>query len=151
MKQTRFEWTIPTLTTLALGCITVVACNSGSSSTPPASPSSSSSSTGSASVMVSDPATCSGPSGPFAHVFVTITGVQANVSSNAGDNDSGWINLTPNLSSQPKQIDLLGQANNQCFLATLGDTQQLQAGSYRQIRLILADNSSAVTNNACGT
>ena len=151
MKQTRFQWTIPTLASLALTCITVVACNSGSSSTPPASPSSSSPSTATASVMVSDPATCSGPSGPFAHVFVTITDVQANVSSTAGDNDSGWTDLTPNLSSQPKQIDLLGQANNQCFLATLGDTQQLQAGSYQQIRIILADNSATISNNACGS
>ena len=104
-----------------------------------------------ASVMLSDPATCSGPTGPFAHVFITITDVQANISSSAGDGDSGWTDLTPGLSSQPKQVDLLGQANNQCFLATLGDAQQLQAGSYQQIRLILADNSATLTNNACGS
>ena len=103
-----------------------------------------------ASVMLSDPATCSGPTGPFAHVFVTITDVQANVSSSAGDGDSGWTDLTPSLSSQPKQVDLLGQANNQCFLATLGDAQQLQAGDVSPIRLTLADNSATVTNNACG-
>ena len=101
--------------------------------------------------MLSDPATCSGPTGPFAHVYVTITDVQANISSTAGDSDSGWTDLTPGLSSQPKQVDLLGQANNQCFLATLGDTQQLQAGTYQQIRLILADNSATVANNACGS
>jgi hypothetical protein len=81
---------------------------------------------------------------------VTITDVQVNTSSSAGDNDSGWKDLTPSLSSHPKQIDLLGQANNQCFLATLGDAQQLQAGNYKQIRLILADNNTAVANNACG-
>jgi hypothetical protein len=84
-------------------------------------------------------------------VFVTVTDVQANVSSTAGDNDSGWVDLTPKLSSAPKQVDLLGQANNQCFLATLGDPQQLQAGTYQQIRLILADNSLSLTNNACGS
>ena len=100
-------------------------------------------------VMLSDPATCSGPAGPFAHVYVTITDVQANISSTAGATDSGWTDLTPGLSSQPKQIDLLGQANNQCFLATLGDTQQLQAGNYQQIRLILAGNGVTVANNAC--
>jgi hypothetical protein len=99
--------------------------------------------------MLSDPATCAGPSGPFAHVYVTITDVQANISSSAGDNDSGWTDLTPGLASQPKQIDLLGQANNQCFLATLGATQQLQSGTYQQIRLILADNSASVSNNLC--
>lgn len=103
-----------------------------------------------ANVMLSDPATCNGPTGPFAHVYVTITDVQANISSTAGDNDGGWVDLTPGMSSQPKQIDLFGQANNQCFLATLGDTQQLQAGTYQQIRLILADNGATVANNACG-
>jgi hypothetical protein len=100
--------------------------------------------------MLSDPATCIGPTGPFAHVYITITDVQANVNSTAGDSDSGWTDLTPNLSSQPKQVDLLGQANNQCFLATLGDSQQLQQGNYQQIRLILAANNTTITNNACG-
>jgi hypothetical protein len=99
--------------------------------------------------MLSDPATCAGPTGPYAHVYVAITDVQANTNSSAGDNDSGWNDLTPGLSSAPKQIDLLGQANNQCFLATLGDNQQLQAGNYQQIRLILADNSATIANNLC--
>jgi hypothetical protein len=103
-----------------------------------------------ASVMLSDPATCSGPTGPFAHVYITITDVQANVNSTAGDSDGGWTDLTPSLSSQPKQVDLLGQANNQCFLATLGDSQQLQQGNYQQIRLILAANNSTIANNNCG-
>lgn len=100
-------------------------------------------------VSISDPATCAGPTGPFAHVYVTIVDVQAHTSSTAGDNDPGWTDLTPNLGKQPKQIDLLGQANNQCFLATLGDAQQLQAGNYQQIRLILADNSATIANNLC--
>ncbi|QNI38387.1 DUF4382 domain-containing protein [Edaphobacter sp. 4G125] len=101
-------------------------------------------------VSISDPATCAGPSGPFSHVYVTITDVQANVSSTAGNSDSGWKDLTPNLSKQPQQIDLLGQASNNCFLATLGDVQQLQAGNYQQIRLILADNNTTIANSPCG-
>ncbi len=137
-------WFIAATSALALSGAWMAAC-SGGSSAPAAS------STGSATVMISDPATCSGPTGPFAHVYVTITDVQANVSASAGDNDSGWKDLTPALSSQPKQVDLLGQANNQCFLATLGDTQELQAGQYQQIRMILADNSKAPSNNACGS
>ena len=121
----------------------IVACTASSSST--------TSGAAMVKVMISDPATCAGPDGPFSHVYVTITDVQANVSSSAGANDSGWVDLTPSLSSAPKQIDLLGQANNQCFLATLGDAQQLQAGTYQQIRLILADNSASVANNACSS
>jgi hypothetical protein len=102
-----------------------------------------------ANVVLSDPATCQAPSGPFSHVYVTITDVKASVNANAGDNDSSWVDLTPGLSSAPRQIDLLGQANNQCFLASLGSTSQLQAGNYQQIRVMLADNSVPVANNNC--
>lgn len=102
---------------------------------------------------ISDPATCQAPSGPFSHVYIAVTDVRANVSSTAADNDSSWVDLTPGLSSSPKQIDLLGIANNQCFLASLGSKQELQAGSYQQIRIILAPDSSAssVSGNACGS
>ncbi len=124
----------------------MAACSGGSSTT-----TTSTSAMATVSVMLSDPATCQAPAGPFSHVYVTITDVQANVSSSAGSNDSGWVDLTPNLSKAPQQIDLLGQANNQCFLATLGDSQQLQAGNYQQIRIMLAANSVVVSNNACGT
>jgi hypothetical protein len=145
-KQEKTRLAVLALVGLLLAVIFVVACSGGGSSQTPTP-----TAMASASVMLSDPATCSGPTGPFAHVYITITDVQANVHSTAGDSDSGWTDLTPGLSSQPKQVDLLGQANNQCFLATLGDTQQLQAGKYQQIRLILADNSATVANNACGS
>ena len=115
--------------------------------------SSSSVSSGAPSVVnltVSDPATCSGPQGPFSHIFVTITDVQINASSSAGDNDPGWIDLTPKLSQNPQQVDLLGQANDQCFLASLGSTTELQPGSYQQIRIVLASNGTAVQSNQCG-
>jgi hypothetical protein len=45
--------------------------------------------TGTVSVMLSDPATCATPNGPFSHVYVTVTDVQVHTSSTAGDNDSG--------------------------------------------------------------
>lgn len=89
------------------------------------------------------------PDGPFSHVYVTVTDVVASVNASAGDNDSSFVDLTPGLAAQPKQIDLLGQANNQCFLATLGATQQLQPGNYQQIRIMLADNGATIPNNAC--
>lgn len=103
----------------------------------------------SANVMLSDPATCQAPSGPFSHVYVTITDVKASVNSAAGDNDSSFVDLTPDLAKSPKQIDLLGQANNQCFLASLGATTQLQAGNYQQIRIFLADNNTTISGNNC--
>jgi len=116
-------------------------CNSGSHST--------SSAPAMVNVAVSDPATCSGPQGPFSHIFVTITDVQINASTSAGDNDPGWIDLTPNLAQSPQQVDLLGQANNQCFLAMLGSAMELQPGSYQQIRIVLASDSTAVKASQC--
>jgi len=105
------------------------------------------------SVKVSDPATCMAPNGPFSHVYVTVTDIRAHVNANAGDSDSGWVDLTPSLAKAPQQIDLLGLASDQCFLASMGDAQQLQAGNYQQIRVILADNSSTLVgkSNGCQT
>lgn len=102
-------------------------------------------------VTVSDPATCSAPEGPFSHIYVTITDVQINASANAGDNDPNWIDLTPNLQQSPQQVDLLGQANNQCFLAMLGSAVELQPGTYEQIRIVLANGSVTLASNQCGT
>jgi hypothetical protein len=103
------------------------------------------------SVKLSDPSTCMAPNGPFAHVFVTVTDVKAHVNGSAADNDPGFVDLTPGLSTKPQQIDLLGQASNQCFLASLGSTQQLQPGKYQQIRIILSDNSPSVVNKTLPT
>ena len=105
---------------------------------------------GTVTTMISDPATCATPNGPFSHVYVTITDVKVHTSPTASATDSGWVDLTPNLASTPKQVDLLGLANNQCFLASLGDAQQLQAGTYQQIRIILASDSTSISSNACG-
>lgn len=102
-------------------------------------------------VTVSDPSTCSAPQGPFSHIYVTITDVQINASAQAGDNDPSWIDLTPNLQKSPQQVDLLGQANNQCFLAMLGSAVELQPGTYQQIRIMLADGSVTLANNLCGS
>jgi hypothetical protein len=102
-------------------------------------------------IRVSDPATCSGPKGAFSHIYVTITDLQINGTASAGNNDSGWIDLTPSLSQSPQQVDLLGQASNQCFLATLGATTALQPGSYQQIRIVLAGNATVIANNVCGS
>ncbi len=113
--------------------------------------SSSSPQTGFVNTSVSDPAPCSAPNGPFLHVYVTVTDVKIHASAAAGPNDPGWIDLTPNLTKNgPVQIDLLNEPANECFLAMLGSNTELQAGNYQQIRIMLADNASALTGaNAC--
>ncbi|MGE5112978.1 MAG: DUF4382 domain-containing protein [Acidobacteriaceae bacterium] len=120
----------------------LVACSNGGGSA---------STTGKVTVSLSDPPTCASPNGPFDSVFVTIQDVQIHQSASAGPNDSGWVDLTPNLKNSPQQVDLLGIANNQCFLATLGSNTDLQAGSYQQIRVILS-NTPPVSgaSNPCG-
>lgn len=100
-------------------------------------------------VTLSDPATCIAPNGPFSAVYVTISDVQAHVSSTAEANDSGWVDLTPGLSTAPKQVELLGLSTNQCLLVTLGDNMELQAGNYQQIRLILAASSANIPGDMC--
>ena len=137
-------WMLAGSAVVALFALVAVGCGNSS-----AAPVTATSGAATASVMLSDPATCQSPNGPFAHVYVTITDVKASVNSGAGDNDSSFVDLTPSLSAKPMQIDLLGQANNQCFLASLGATTQLQAGNYQQIRIFLADNSATVSGNAC--
>jgi len=94
-------------------------------------------------VHMSDPTTCSGPSGAFSAVWVTISDVRIHTSGSAGPNDAGWVDLTPNLGNAPMQVNLLGIPDNTCFLATLGAVTEIQPGTYQQIRLILADNSQA--------
>jgi len=129
---------------LALTGAIVVGCSSGSSST-------TTSGTAKVSVMLSDPSTCMAPNGPYQHVYVTVTDIKASTNATASDSDSSWVDLAPSLAAAPQQIDLLGLANNQCFLATLGDALELQPGNYQQIRVILADDSAAskIKNNAC--
>jgi len=131
---------------LFVGCMTF-GCNSGSNT--PSTPQVTTVKT-----TISDPAACQAPNGQYAHVYVTVTDVQASTNGNAGAGDSSFVDLTPTLKAgAPMQIDLLGQANNNCFLASLGSTTELPAGNYQQIRIMLAPDSAAgsVSQNACGS
>jgi hypothetical protein len=138
----------------AFFCVVAVVCVIGlilSACSSSGSHSMSSSAPATVNVAVSDPATCSAPQGPFSHIYLTITDVQINTSASAGDSDPGWVDLTPNLQQSPQQVDMLGQANNQCFLAMLGSAVELQPGTYQQIRIILASNSTTFNGNLCGS
>ncbi len=120
--------------------LALIGCGGGSNS---------SSQTGNVNISLSDPPTCSAPSGPYSHVWVTVTDVKIHTSASAGPNDAGWVDLTPNLSNSPQQVDLLAQANTECFLAMLGSNVQLQAGNYQQIRIYLAPDNTSIPGNQC--
>ncbi len=133
--------------TLFLGFV-VFGCNSGSNM------SMITSQVTTVKTTISDPAACQAPNGQYEHVYVTVTDVQASTNGSAGPGDSSFVDLTPTLKSGgPMQIDLLGQANNNCFLASLGSTTELPAGSYQQLRIMLAPDSAAgsISQNACGS
>src|SRR5882724_10131104 len=121
--------------------LVLVGCSGGGSSSP----------TGFVNTSVSDPPTCSAPSGPYSHVFVTVTDVKIHSSSNAGASDPGWIDLAPNLKNGPQQVDLLSQASTECFLAMLGSKTEIQAGSYQQIRVFLAPDNTSISGNHCSS
>ncbi len=123
-------------TAAALGILAVlVSCGGGGGST------STSSAMAQVTTVLSDPTTCGPPNGIFSHVYVTVTDVKIHQSSTAGPNDPGWVDLTPGIS--PQTIDLLGNPNNQCFLAQLSNgAVSLSAGSYQQIRIMLASTGS---------
>lgn len=133
------------LAALLVLAVAGIACSGGSSSSTPTS------TMGKVTVSISDPPTCASPNGAFAHVYVTVRDVQVNVSDNANPGENGWIDLTPDLKNAPKQVDLLGIANNTCVLATLGSQISLPPGTYQQIRLYLSPDSDAAilsgTNN----
>jgi hypothetical protein len=137
---------------IALSCGHGSSSSGSSSSTPPPP-----STTADATISLSDPGTCASPSGPFAHVWVAITKVTANVSATAGPTDSGWVTLL-DLTSKPAQIDLLSltpttsTSNNACVLNLLGTGTGLPPGNYQQVRLyLLANNASGtgVSSNNC--
>ncbi len=135
---------VPTLLAIAF----IMSCGGGNQS--------SQSATGSAITSLTDPPTCTFA---FDRVWATVTKVRAHISSSAGPNDSGWVDLV-DLSSSPKQIDLLSLASPACALTQLGSASGLPVGKYQQIRFYLLDNNAtgvtSVTHvdgtmvNSCG-
>lgn len=82
------------------------------------------------------------PACGFDSVFVTVSKVRVHASSAAAPGDAGWSEIAL---SPPRRIDLLSLANGVLF--ELGSTP-LPAGSYQQIRLVLAENSAMPMANA---
>jgi Domain of unknown function (DUF4382) len=103
-------------------------------------------------LTVSDPATCSpAAAGPYSHIYVSISDVQASPNPNAVSGDTSFVDLTPGLNKAPHLVDLLGTPN-QCFLATIGTNLTLPAGTYQHFRVFLAANgTSVVPGSPCGS
>jgi hypothetical protein len=72
------------------------------------------------------------------HVWVTVEKVRVHRSDDAGENDGGWAEV---VLAAPQRIDLLEYTNGNTL--PLGETQ-LPAGTYTQMRLVLAANGNAM-------
>ena len=77
------------------------------------------------------------PACGYDNVFVTVERVRVHQSGTAGDGDAGWSEV---VLPTPQRIDLLTLTNG--ALLPLGQTE-LPAGTYTQIRLVLAANTAA--------
>ena len=80
------------------------------------------------------------PACGFDAVNVTVNKVRVHASSSATENDAGWTDITVN-----RKINLLDLNNG--VLDKLGEVP-LQAGSYTQLRLVLAPNTGGVLANS---
>lgn len=77
------------------------------------------------------------PACGFDNVYVTVEKVRVHASGTAEAADGGWTDITL---ATPQRIDLLSLTNG--AMTTLGQTQ-LAAGTYQQLRLVLAANTAA--------
>lgn len=89
-----------------------------------------SSPTGTLSLSITDQPACG-----YDNVFITVEKVRVHQSEDAVDGDAGWQEIP--ITDAPKRIDLLKLTNG--VLEALGQTV-LPAGTYTQMRLMLADN-----------
>ncbi len=92
-------------------------------------------------VTVSASAMCGVPSGPYAHIYITVTDVAASRSSASAANDSSLVDLTPHLSTHPEQIDLVETPTSGCYLAMLGGGAA-PPGVYKSLRVTLLHEAS---------
>jgi hypothetical protein len=89
------------------------------------------------------------PSGPYRHVYIAISDVQASPNANATPGDGSFVDVTPGLKSSPKLVDLLGTPN-QCAVATLASNLSLAANTYQQFRVMLAADGTTAAGGPCG-
>jgi len=160
MKMNGGTWVRTALAGLAtLALATLVACGGGGSSdgataAPGSGGSGSAASMGTLNLSLTD-----GPACGYDNVWITVEKVRVHRSGTAGDDDAGWIDVPlplvpPATTPQPLRVDLLTRTNG--VLVPLGRVQ-LPAGTYTQLRLVLAPNTAsdpftiAVTPTGTGT
>jgi hypothetical protein len=120
---------LPLASTVLAAAALVAACGGGSDDSTDIS---TGISTGTLSLSLTDAPACG-----YDKAFVTIEKVRVHQNSSAADSDAGWSDL---VLAAPQRVDLLTLNNG--TLLPLGRTE-LPAGSYTQMRLVLAANTAA--------
>jgi hypothetical protein len=85
------------------------------------------------------------------HVFVTVRGVQLRPSAIDDTDSSEWLEVSPRLTVEPRQVDLIGESSPELLV----ESGTIPAGGYTKVRLqFLLDfavNPGALPiQNACG-
>lgn len=85
------------------------------------------------------------------HVFVTVRDIQLRVSPTPDTNSPEWIEIAPQLASEPRQIDLIGNSVPEILV----ENAVVPAGSYSEVRVQFvpgspADDEMIRSDNACG-
>ena len=78
------------------------------------------------------------------HVFVTLRGIQLYPGAIADSDSPDWVDLIPDLKTEPRQIDLIGGA----IPEILAESATVPAGTYGQIRLQFLPESVVVETPA---
>src|SRR5882762_8680981 len=124
------SWFVIAIATLSASLALSSCGGGGSSSTAPM--------FGAVSVAVTD-----APSTDFDHVWITVNSIRFHRLDFARPDDPNW--LTYSL-PQPVTVDLTQLANGN--LASVFSSIELPVGTYRQIRLLLADDDATLTTSA---
>ncbi|MDE3135803.1 MAG: hypothetical protein KGL59_04480, partial [Acidobacteriota bacterium] len=99
-------------------------------------------------ITVSDPSVCAPPGGNFAHIYITITDIEASQEPTAEAHSSSLVDLTPGMAAQPVQVDLLGQPDTRCTLGMIAHGFA-KPGTYKMLRVhLLATPSGATAHSA---
>jgi hypothetical protein len=85
------------------------------------------------------------------HVLVTLRSIQLRQSAMDDTDSADWLEITPQLANEPRQIDLIGNSMTEILV----ENAIVPVGSYREVRLQFIPDSPAnpeklAVENACG-
>jgi hypothetical protein len=112
--------------------------------------------TGNVTLQLNSSVTPTAPSWPsdVQHIFVSVRGIEALPADPSGEDLPAWQELTPDLATQPAQVDLMARATSACGRSVFPEAR-VSTGVYTQLRVRLVPNQPDASEpvpaeNACG-